>query len=421
MHLNFEDKPFNLFCGDSYELLKQLPDNSIDSIVTDPPYGLSKQPDLNKVLKHWLKDEIYKSPSKGFMGKEWDSFVPSPILWKEAFRVLKPGGHILAFAGTRTQHLMAMSLGLAGFEIRDVIFWAYGSGFPKSQNISKAIDKMQGNEREVVKKHDKPAKSIYTQGEDELSKDVNITKSTSPDGIKWDGWGTALKPAVEPITLARKPINEKTIAKNVLKHGTGGINIDECRIKTEDKLGRIATKQIQKTSYSLHNKTNNFNNSDIKGGRFPSNLIIEENELNLSILEEKSKFFYSPKCSKTDRNEGLEDFEDKFRAGLQGSDNNKENIDDVSERFRTRPTKNNHPTVKPTDLMCYLIRLITPKDGIVLDPFNGSGSTGKAVMRENRLNDSNFKYIGIDLDKDHIDISKARIEYELKKTKKEKQ
>ena len=368
-----ENKPFNLFQGDSYEILKTLPDNSIDSIVTDPPYGLSKQPNLEEVLSKWLNNEVYKSPSKGFMGKEWDSFVPSPILWKEAFRVLKPGGHILAFAGTRTQHLMAMSLGLAGFEIRDVIFWAYGSGFPKSQNIGKALEK-QG---------------IKKEGAQEL--------------------GTALKPAVEPITLARKPINEKTIAKNVLQHGTGGINIDGCRI------GEGESRQTSNSRFDVGNifgtekENTTTTTTTTTTGRFPSNLIIEENELNLSILEEKSKYFYSPKCSKTDRNEGLEDFEGKFSPTMGDGIDIKEHNKETSTR-----KKNHHPTVKPTDLMCYLIRLITPKDGVVLDPFNGSGSTGKAVMRENRLNNSNFKYIGIDLDKDYVDISKARIEYEIK-------
>lgn len=390
---------FNLICGDSYEILKTLPDNSIDSIVTDPPYGLSKQPDLNEVLTHWLNDEKYETNAKGFMGKSWDSFVPSPILWKESFRVLKPGGHILAFAGTRTQHLMSMSLGLAGFEIRDVIFWAYGSGFPKSQNISKAIDKKQGNVRKILGRNKNSRENcskdntLYESGT--VGKTDNITKSTSKDGIKWEGWGTALKPAVEPITLARKPLSEKTVAKNVLKHGTGGLNIDECRIPYDmtikdpayNPLYRQQNKEYKQVEGGKLNKGEIKFTSGKNGvneqGRFPSNLIIEENELNLSILEEKSKYFYSPKCSKTDRNEGLEDI------------------------------KNNHPTVKPTELMAYLCRLITPKGGTILDPFNGSGSTGKAAMREG------FNYIGIDLDKEYIDISKARIEFELNKKKEE--
>ena len=207
------NKQFNLFTGDSYEILKTLPDNSIDSIVTDPPYGLSKQPNLEEVLQKWLNNEVYKSPSKGFMGKDWDSFVPSPILWKEAFRVLKPGGHILAFAGTRTQHLMAMSLGLAGFEIRDVIFWAYGSGFPKSHNVGNSIDKLHGAKNRgsqicAAGTHC-PTTGKKLKNGDNLEKYAARTK----EGEGWEGWGTALKPAVEPITLARKPISEKNNSK----------------------------------------------------------------------------------------------------------------------------------------------------------------------------------------------------------------
>lgn len=393
------NKEFNLVNGDSYEVLKNLPDNCIDSIVTDPPYGLSKQPDLNKVLGKWLNDEVYKSPSKGFMGNDWDSFVPSPLLWKECFRVLKPGGHILAFAGTRTQHLMAMSLGLAGFEIRDVIFWVYGSGFPKSQNISKAIDKLQCNERidcGFKYKSGKPKNSVSLP-----AGEVFESKSTSPDGIKWEGWGTGLKPAVEPITLARKPISEKTIAKNVLKHGTGGINIDDCRIETKDNLKRLNNvKGIwSKDKYEFKTETG----TGSENGRFPSNLIIEENDLNLSILQEKSKYFYSPKCQKKDRNEGLEEFEE-FEIGTYNFRN-----DCSLDGKKTKSKQNTHPTVKPTELMAYLCKLITPKNGIILDPFNGSGSTGKAAVRED------FRYLGIDLDSEYIKISQARIEFEINK------
>lgn len=408
-----KEKPFNLLCGDSYEVLKTLPDNSIDSIVTDPPYGLSKQPDLNEVLKHWLNDEKYISNSKGFMGKSWDSFVPSPILWKEAFRVLKPGGHILCFAGTRTQHLMAMSLGLAGFEIRDQIIWCYGSGFPKSLNISKAIDKIQGNQREIVGRNknsrencDK-SNTLYESGT--VGKTDNITKSTSPDGIKYEGFGSAIKPAHEPITLARKPMAEKNTALNVLKHGTGGLNIDGCRIG--DSGSRTNANKAKDSDVNSMFGNTKLTETVIKNqGRFPSNFIVEENDLNLDILEDKMKYFYSPKCSKVDRNEGLDDFEDK-KGGFVFDGNDDNRIKTGSGKSRNTMTKNTHPTVKPTELMAYLCRLITPKGGIILDPFNGSGSTGKAAMREG------FNYIGVDLDQDYIDISKARIEFELNKRK----
>ena len=400
-----ENKQFNLLCGDSYEILKTLPDNSIDSIVTDPPYGLSKQPDLSEVLTHWLNDEKYETNAKGFMGKSWDSFVPSPILWKEAFRVLKPGGHILAFAGTRTQHLMAMSLGLAGFEIRDVIFWCYGSGFPKSHNIEKTLNKHFGVEFKNEKVTSFQSMNQQNQFNILPVEERNWKKQigeSHPEAKKCEGWGTALKPAVEPITLARKPISEKTIAKNVLKHGTGGLNIDGCRIG--DSGSRTNANKAKDSDVNSMFGNTKLTETVIKNqGRFPANLIIEENELNLSILEEKSKYFYSPKCSKTDRNEGLEAFE-AFEAGVGALRDNGR---------KSEPRKNNHPTVKPTDLMAYLCRLITPKGGTILDPFNGSGSTGKAAMREG------FNYIGIDLDQDYIDISKARIEFELSKKEKE--
>lgn len=373
-----KEQPFNLLCGDSYEVLKTFPDNSIDSIITDPPYGLSKQPDLNEVLKHWLNDEKYISNSKGFMGKSWDSFVPSPILWKEVFRVLKPGGHILAFAGTRTQHLMAMSLGLAGFEIRDQIIWCYGSGFPKSHNIGNSIDKLfgagnRGGQICAAGTHH-PTTGEKLKNGDNLEK----YKSRTEEGKGYEGWGTALKPAHEPITLARKPMSEKNTALNVLKHGTGGLNIDGCRIG-ESGSRTNANKAKDSDVSSMFGNTKLTETVVKDQGRFPSNFIVEENELNLDILNDKMKYFYSPKCSKVDKNEGLEDF------------------------------KNTHPTVKPTDLMAYLCRLITPKGGTILDPFNGSGSTGKAAIREG------FNYIGVDLDQEYINISKARIEFEINK------
>jgi site-specific DNA-methyltransferase (adenine-specific) len=185
--------------GDCLEELKKLPDNSIDSVVTDPPYGLSKEPDIVEVLTKWINDEPYNHGHKGFLGKSWDSFVPHPDIWKEVYRVLKPGGHILCFSGTRTQDLMTISLRLAGFEIRDVIEWIYFSGFPKSADIGKALNK---------------------RGKKDLS-------------LKWDGWGSGLKPSHEPIILCRKPI-EKTIVDNIEKYGTGGLNIDGCRVKVDD-------------------------------------------------------------------------------------------------------------------------------------------------------------------------------------------
>lgn len=208
----------NVYVGDNIEVLKTFPDNSIDSVVTDPPYGLGKEPNAIEVLQSWITTGYHEVKGKGFMGKEWDAFVPQPLFWKEIYRVLKPGGYVLSFAGTRTYDWMVMAVRLAGFEIRDMIAWLYGSGFPKSLDISKAIDKMLGAEREVVGKHQQPAKSIYTQAQVEMSKDVNITAPSTEEAKQWQGWGTALKPSQETICVAQKPIeNSSVIVYNDIK------------------------------------------------------------------------------------------------------------------------------------------------------------------------------------------------------------
>ena len=382
--------------GNSIEELKKFPDNYFGSVVTDPPYGLS------------------------FMGKKWDYDVPSVELWKEVFRVLKEGGHLLAFAGTRTQHRMAVNIEDAGFEIRDMIAWVYGSGFPKSHNIGKAVDKLQGNEREKtisidINHLERGDKNINKQN---YTRDVGVfnfeneqrekrNNLTTKGNSKWEGWGTALKPALEPITMARKPF-KTSVAENVLKNGVGGINIDGCRVGTE-----VITNNVNDFSNQHGNKFGNGKPIKKLGeskvvGRFPANFIHDGSDEVTDLLEESSRFFYCAKASKQDRNEGLDEFEDKFRAGLSGADRNTDKkLDDVSERFRTQPAKNNHPTVKPTDLMRYLVRLVTPKNEIVLDCFMGSGSTGKACALEG------LSFVGIDLDKDYCKIAKARIDKAL--------
>jgi len=221
--------------GDNIEVLKTYPDNYFDSIVTDPPYGLGKEPNPNELLKDWIEKGYHEIQGKGFMGKEWDAFVPQPNFWKEVFRVLKPGGHVLAFYGTRTYDWGVMAMRFAGFEVRDCIQWLYGSGFPKSHNIGKSVDKLKGNERKLVGegKSGKTAKAFNLNeqqreaGTGILAGQYEITKGNS----EWEGWGSALKPANEPIVLARKPLEKGlSIAENVLKWGTGGINIDGCRV-----------------------------------------------------------------------------------------------------------------------------------------------------------------------------------------------
>lgn len=381
---------FKIINGDSLEILKQYPDEYFDSIVTDPPYGLE------------------------FMGKEWDKGVPKKDIWIECLRVLKKGGHLIAFAGTRTQHRMAVNIEDAGFEIRDMGAWLYGSGFPKSHNISKAIDKKQCNERQIIGESQGRSSSIHGGGQT-INKNDDITKSTSPDCIKWEGWGTALKPALEPFTIARKPF-KGTVADNVLENGTGGLNIDGCRIeytKDNQPIPQIKNNKRDVNSKKTMYDDQSFNKSKTKAiiggsedGRFPANLIHDGSQPIVDILGEKTKYFYCPKANKVDRNEGLEDFEDKIGGGMSGTQD--KSLKTGSGNERNNIMKNTHPTVKPTDLMAYLCRLVTPEGGIILDPFSGSGSTGKSAIREG------FKFVGVDLDPDYCKIAEARIENEIK-------
>ena len=325
-----------LLLGDCLDKLKELDDNSIDSIVTDPPYGLS------------------------FIGKKWDYDVPSTKVWEECMRVLKPGGHLLSFAGSRTYHRMAVRIEDAGFEIRDQIMWVYGSGFPKSHDVGKNIEKRKvggiKNLKQIGTKsgikvetgtqgfsYNKEYVPGISMGGRQISGEIPVYEITN----EYKGWGTALKPAHEPIVMARKPLTGKSVADNVIEWGTGGINIDESRIENTDTLDR-----------------------------FPANILFDEEAGKLldEQYEGVSRFFYCPKTSKSERNEG---------------------------------TDNNHPTVKPTDLMLYLIRLVTPKSGVTLDPFMGSGSTGKAAVR------GGFDFIGIEREKEYMEIAESRINYEI--------
>ena len=339
-----------LMLGNCVEQMKFIATDSIDSIVTDPPYGIK------------------------FMSKKWDCDVPSVAVWQECLRVLKPGGHLLAFAGTRTQHRMAVNIEDAGFKIRDMMAWIYGSGFPKSHNISKALDKAAGAEREVT--GSRTADDIRGGNMHAANRGVSHTielrdKPATPEAQQWEGWGTALKPALEPITVARKPLSENTVAANVLKHGTGGINIDESRIGGE--------------------------------GRFPANLIHDGGDEVVDVLKDAARFFYCPKASKKDRDEGLDKMEEQQFVQWQTGNGASGKPSSLSEGRDTK-RRNTHPTVKPTDLMRYLVRLVTPKGGTVLDPFMGSGSTGKAAVSDG------FDFIGIEIDPDYLAIAKERID-----------
>lgn len=338
---------YQLHLGDCLEVLAGLPDNSVDSIVTDPPYGLS------------------------FMGKKWDYDVPSVAIWEQCLRVLKPGGHLLAFAGTRTQHRMAVRIEDAGFEIRDIIAWVYGSGFPKSLDVSKAIDKAAGAEREVVIKRTMTqggGSSLQIRNGERRKVEANITAPATDAARQWSGWGTALKPALEPITMARKPLIG-TVAENVLTHGTGAINVDGCRVGNESRWNPSAGHK------NLENKrtvTPISSHKEFDGreciGRWPANLIHDGSNEACLALKSGARFFYSAKTGKDDRE-----------------------------------TDNNHPTVKPTTLMAYLCRMVTPPGGTVLDPFMGSGSTGKAATV------NGFRFVGIERDSAYHKIAMARI------------
>lgn len=515
---------YKLYQGNMLDMLKVIEKESIDSIVCDPPYELN------------------------FMGKGWDNsgIAFNKDTWEQCYEVLKPGGYLLAFGGSRTYHRIACAIEDAGFEIRDTIMWLYGSGFPKSMDISKSLDKRNGRVNNDFIKFGKylkekrgnisqteirklfPSKNGTPTGNVsnwELGKNVPIMEqykilkekldlddsydwliereeaereiigqreSTAMDGYKWlgekyeksqkkliditipstdlakqwQGWGTTLKPSFEPIIVARKPFKGSCI-DNVIKYGVGGINIDECRVESDEKrtipinAEEIEIKENGSHLDSLH-KNQQHECVENNLGRFPANTILTYDETDFEEVcggfpntkgfyrpncKDKSysqsgnikfgggnvssqyndigsaaRYFYCAKASKKDRDEGLEEFE-------ATTDNAKGNgLDRVCEycgvsqltsekclcetkSWITKPKKNTHPTVKPTQLMQYLVRLVTPNGGTILDPFNGSGSTGKAVMYENKERNKNYKYIGIELTEEYLPISKARIEY----------
>ena len=522
------DEKYTLILGECLENMRVLPDNSVDAVVTDPPYGLS------------------------FMGKRWDYDVPSVDVWAECLRVLKPGGHLLAFAGTRTQHRMAVRIEDAGFEIRDMIAWVYGSGFPKSLNVSKAIDKAAGAEREVVGEKITGRAlggSNWRDGDAGGQEMVAVTTPATDAAKQWDGWGTALKPALEPITVARKPL-VGTVAENVQKHDTGALNVDGCRVGTDagwsypngrggsgwhgrDSLANNLTEPMAATqgrwpANLIHDGSEEVTalfpqlgaagkhvgkSRDAKGdmGGYSGGWRKDTRDIGYSDTGSAARFFYCAKASKADRNEGLDSSrtvkhatglckeenmalvgslqkatcESTVRwgidesggsitgqcllaslsttltaiskittseifnswtpsptsesiAGVKSSTANggshAENAEKSKESQQTttsenqagsvlgassvvskmlslisdvenwKPATNFHATVKPTALMRYLCRLVAPPGGVVLDPFMGSGSTGKAAAVEG------FHFIGIEQDEAYFNIARARIQ-----------
>ena len=419
-----------LINGDCLEEVQKLVDKGVqvDSIVTDPPYHLTSI--VERFGKEGSapakdKDGAFQRQSVGFMGKEWDGgdIAFRKKTWELFMKLLKPGGHLLAFSGSRTYHRMAVAIEDAGFDIRDQIMWLYGSGFPKSLNIGKAIDKKQGNDRvslgTKIKKAGKMEPNNFFKGGDYNDIELKVTKGNT----EWEGWGTALKPAHEPIVLARKPLSEKSIVENVLKHRTGGIHIDACRIEGNDakypnsnpvmnggKYGqnhnaeRKTTKRKSRSEGGVWTNDNSgmkaegtvYADADPKG-RYPSNV------MHNGLQEEWARFFYCPKTAKAERHKGLENLPVKEKVFYGTSSTSSKDMKGVEKKFTTEPSANIHPTVKPVKLMKYLCRMITPKGGTVLDPFMGSGSTGIAAK------DEGFDFIGIEKEKEYFDIAEQRI------------
>lgn len=375
------------------ETMSRIADNSVDSIVTDPPYGLK------------------------FMGKKWDYDVPPVEVWVECLRVLKPGGYLLAFAGTRTQHRMAVRIEDAGFEIRDMIAWIYGSGFPKSHNISKQLDRMAGADRNttgVAKAGSGPLKTGHVNKSGggmsvgtERSASFNITEHATKEAITWDGWGTALKPALEPITIARKPI-QGTVAENVLKYGTGGINIDGCRVGESGARNNGSKPDDDgNSSNEIFGKYKATEKINYGKGRFPANLIHDGSDEVLAIFPETSsgKMNGSHKRSTDGSPNGIYgkfDSEHPLSETFGDSGSAARFFYTAKASQSERGKGNDHPTVKPLQLMRYLCRLVTPPKGIIYDPYAGSGTTIIAGIEEG------FSAFGSDLDAHHCDIFNLR-------------
>jgi site-specific DNA-methyltransferase (adenine-specific) len=428
---------FSLLQGDCRQVLATLAADSIDSVVTDPPYGLS------------------------FMGKEWDHGVPGAPFWQEILRVAKPGAFLLAFGGTRTFHRLTCAIEDAGWEIRDCIMWVYSSGFPKSLDISKALDKAAGATRtEVIGQYQPPQMDKpwnLTNAADERNvemfsssrNNLDILAPVTDSAKQWNGWGTALKPAWEPIIVARKPLDGTTV-KNILTHGTGGLNINESRVPIDPEADASQLRTINRNARTEDTSGQQWGLTKNEGdkptvvhssGRWPANLIHDgsdevvelfpvthsgamkrtveayDGESQTGFLRGRSgpsnqhgdsgsaaRFFYCTKATKKERDEGLETF--PTQTADPYAQHRGRRMPEGSERFDGKPAatgKNTHPTVKPVKLMTYLCKLVTPPGGTVLDPFMGSGSTGRAAAQ------ANFSFVGIDNDEEAFRIAEARV------------
>ena len=492
----------NIIHGDCLEELKKLEDNSIDAVVCDPPYGLgnTKPQQVADVLKAWVTGDAEAAPTTkgGFMNASWDSFVPPPAVWEECMRVLKPGGHMAVFAGARTQDLMGLSIRLAGFEIRDTLGWIYGSGFPKSHSIGKAIDKRGGNAhlaKEIGKAiqearesrgltkgwcderfcggttnwswfegrpagirppsvevfsaivNEWPELGVYAEKVAEVEREVvgagksgktygmgglrgvetstgsfDITTPATSEAQRWDGWGTALKPAIEPIILARKPL-DGTVANNVLAHGVGGLNIDACRVGTTVETWpktRSFTSGISSGYTSGIEKGPTQSTGEAPAGRFPANVLLDEHaakEMDKQSGYQKDGFHVARNRDHDAKMGGFDGgWKKDAKSGGYGSGGGASRYFPVFKYQAKAPkkerpvieredgTKIQHNTVKPLALMEWLVSLIVPPGGVVLDPFAGSGTTLQAALNKG------FQPIGIEQDADYIKLIEKRLE-----------
>lgn len=441
MELYSKKDNYILYKGNMLNMLEVISPNSIDSIITDPPYELN------------------------FMNRSWDcsGIAFNKEAWEKCYKVLKPGGFLLAFGGSRTFHRIACAIEDAGFMIKDTIMYLYGSGFPKGLNIGLAVDRRNGVESEIVKYEDTPNFKDVANKQKELGNGSHLTfgQIENADRLQyarkqakneWNGWNTQLKPAYEPVIVAQKPV-EISIIDNIMKWGVGAYNIDECRIELEKSYELKTTKRQSLKDDGVFNNNNcglkpenSFMASANPNGRYPSNVIHDGSEevvKNMPLSSSKSsdynfemadqdnpthlytniksgkhfedegsaaRYFYCAKASAKDRDEGLDDFEAKKVHTEEGGGTRKEDGKSIIENPNL-VRKNIHPTVKPTELMQYLVRLVSPKGATILDCFNGSGSTGKAVMFENKERNADYKYIGIELTEEYLPIAKARIEY----------
>lgn len=401
--------------GDSRDVLKTLADSSVDSVITDPPYALVS------ITKRWSgegpppREGVYRRSTAGFMGKQWDTGETAfdPAFWTEVLRVLKPGGHLIAFGGTRTYHRLVCAIEDGGFEIRDQLAWLFGSGFPKSHDVAKGIDKAKGIEGERVATGGPVKRMIPGADQNKAGwEKTNGREFTpheyaagSPEAAQWQGWGTALKPAHEPICLARKPL-ESTVAGNVLKHGTGALNVDACRVDAPEGVtsGGAQGRMPQPEDWQSPSRIIRAEPHSL--GRWPANVIHDGSPEVLAGFPETQSGDLRPDMNvkaSTGWSGGSQ--ADRVKNEFSANSGSAARFFYTPKADKLDRLESKHPTVKPVDLMAYLIKLVTPPGGTVLDPFAGSGTTGMAAMREG------FNAILIEREAEYVADIKRRLDH----------